>query len=222
MMLLVLMSRWEKAVVQSIIKINAAMTLLLRTQLRVLKPYFHGLICDLIQLFILNQLVFTRDRLKLFVKTIDWTTLGKSLNVTLPNEYPAVLRLIEMTLIKLLNMVSNIHKYCLSHSLLPGKIRELTRFHAQIETDIKDNGCGFITLSTDFSELEHLFASHVSKLALNVILNSCHTDFVRSITDQTKNILSKNTDKSSLRQRPCAAHKNFYTLHQLAIRQLIV
>ena len=78
-----------------------------------------------------------------------------------------------------------------------GKIRELTRFHAQIETDIKDKRMRLHNaLQQTFPELEHLFASHVSKLALNVIELMPHPDFVRSLSQtKLKNILSKNTDK---------------------------
>ncbi|MFC0423383.1 IS110 family transposase, partial [Lactiplantibacillus plajomi] len=50
------------------------------------------------------------------------------------------------------------------------KTRELTRFYAQIETDMKDKQIRLHNaLQQTFPELEHLFASRISKLALNVI-----------------------------------------------------
>jgi len=78
-----------------------------------------------------------------------------------------------------------------------GKIRELSRFHAQVETDIKDKRMRLHNaLQQTFPELEHLFASRVSKLALNIIILMPHPDFVQKISQtKLKNILMKNTDK---------------------------
>lgn len=78
-----------------------------------------------------------------------------------------------------------------------GKLRELTRFHAQIEMDIKDKRMRLHNaIQQTFPELEHLFTSRVSKLALNIIVLMPHPDFVRSVSQtKLKNTLMKKTDK---------------------------
>lgn len=78
-----------------------------------------------------------------------------------------------------------------------GKLRELTRFYDQVETDMKDKRMRLHnTLQQTFPELEHLFTSHVSKLALNVIALFPHPELVSGLSQtKLKNILMKNTDK---------------------------
>lgn len=77
------------------------------------------------------------------------------------------------------------------------KLRELTRFYAQIETDMKDKRMSLHNaLQQTFPELEHLFTSRVSKLALNVIELFPHPELVSCLSQtKLKNILMKSTDK---------------------------
>lgn len=77
------------------------------------------------------------------------------------------------------------------------KLRELTRFYDHIETDMKDKQMNLHNaLQQTFPELEHLFASRVSKLALNVIELFPHPELVSCLSQtKLKNILMKNTDK---------------------------
>lgn len=78
------------------------------------------------------------------------------------------------------------------------RLRELSRFHSQVETDIKDKRMRLHNaLQQTFPELEHLFINRVSKLALNIIVLMPHPDFVHSVSQtKLKNIIMKSTDKS--------------------------
>lgn len=88
----------------------------------------------------------------------------------------------------------------LSHPFAPtyGKLHELARFYSQIEADIKDKRMRLHNaLQQTFPELEHLFVSRISKLALNIIVLMPHPDFVRSLSQtKLKNTLMKSTDKN--------------------------
>lgn len=78
------------------------------------------------------------------------------------------------------------------------KLHELTRFCKQVTDDIKLKQIKLYTaLQQTFPEEERLFASRVSRLALNVILLYPHPDFVKGLSrTRLKNQLIANTDKN--------------------------
>ncbi|HAT55178.1 MAG TPA: IS110 family transposase [Lactobacillus sp.] len=77
------------------------------------------------------------------------------------------------------------------------RLRELTRFHEQVDDDIKLMRSKLhVALQQTFPELEYLFASRVSKLTLNIIELFPHPDYVvgQSRT-KLKHTLIRQTDK---------------------------
>ncbi|WP_056989169.1 IS110 family transposase, partial [Lacticaseibacillus camelliae] len=91
------------------------------------------------------------------------------------------------------------HQYRLTTPWRPEyeQLRQLNRFYQQVMNDIKLTRLKLYTaLQQTFPEVEKLFSSRVSKLALNVILLFPHPDFVRHISRTClKNKLMNETDK---------------------------
>lgn len=91
------------------------------------------------------------------------------------------------------------HQYRLTTPWRPEyeQLRQLNRFYQQVMNDIKLTRLKLYTaLQQTFPEVEKLFSSRVSKLALNVILLFPHPDFVRDISRTClKNKLMNETDK---------------------------
>lgn len=91
------------------------------------------------------------------------------------------------------------HQYRLTTPWTPEyeQLRQLNRFYQQVMNDIKLTRLKLYTaLQQTFPEVEKLFSSRVSKLALNVILLFPHPDFVRDISRTClKNKLMNETDK---------------------------
>jgi transposase len=91
------------------------------------------------------------------------------------------------------------HQYRLTTPWKPEyeQLRQLNRFYQQVIVDVKRTRLKLYTaLQQTFPEVENLFSSRVSKLALNVILLFPHPDFVRGISRTClKNKLMNQTDK---------------------------
>lgn len=91
------------------------------------------------------------------------------------------------------------HQYRLTTPWTPEyeQLRQLNRFYQQVMNDAKLTRLKLYTaLQQTFPEIEQLFSSRVSKLALNVILLFLHPDFVRGISRTClKNKLMSETDK---------------------------
>lgn len=91
------------------------------------------------------------------------------------------------------------HQYRLTTPWTPEyeQTRQLSRFYQQIIKDVKHTRLElYSALQQTFPEIEELFSSRVSKLALNVVLLFPHPDFVRGISRTClKNKLMSQTDK---------------------------
>ncbi|MBW4803363.1 IS110 family transposase [Loigolactobacillus coryniformis] len=91
------------------------------------------------------------------------------------------------------------HQYRLTTPWPPeyAQLRQLNRFYQQVMNDVKRMRLKLYTaLQQTFPEVEELFSSRVSKLALNVILLFPHPDLVRGISRTClKNKLMRETDK---------------------------
>lgn len=91
------------------------------------------------------------------------------------------------------------HQYRLTTPWTPEyeQLRQLNRFYTQVVNDVKLKEQKLYTaLDQTFPEIEQLFSSRVSKLALNVILLFPHPDLVHGISRTClKNKLMSETDK---------------------------
>lgn len=93
--------------------------------------------------------------------------------------------------------LSNHFRITQPRTLIYTRMQELTRFHSRIQSDMHVKHVQLhAQLQQTFPELEQLFSSRVSKLALNVVCLFPHPDLVRGLSRTVlKNCLMHSTDK---------------------------